>query len=92
MTATDDRVLDTLTRANPYPRDSLAEASEDPRAQAILTAILDQPAPSQPVPHGGGGGRRSGWRVLAPVLSLVVVAAVVAVALHVGAGRQRARL
>ncbi len=87
MTATDDRVLAQLTDANPHPRDKIADASEDARAQAMLAAIMAQPAAERPLRHLERNRTRTGLRVLAPVLSLVVVVAVTAVLLHAGTGR-----
>ena len=90
MTATDDRVLAELTDANPHPRDSVADASEDARAQAMLAAIMAQPAGEPQLGHLERDRTPTGWRVLAPVLSLVVVVAVTAVLLHAGTGRHSA--
>ena len=90
MNATDDRVLEILTSANPHPRESIAAAAEDPHARAMLTAITAQAASTRPDRHPHSGRARAGRRVLAPAVSLVVVVAVVALALHGGAGHRRA--
>jgi preprotein translocase subunit SecD len=82
MTATRDRVTQTLTDANPHPRESITEPSADPRAQAMLAAILAEPAPLRRVGHHRRGRTGTGRRALALGLSLVVVAAVAAVLLH----------
>lgn len=84
MTATDDRLLTMLADANPHPRDTIADAAEDPRAEATLASILAQPVSARTASDSSGAGVRMGRRVLAPVLSLVLVSAVVAASLHVG--------
>jgi preprotein translocase subunit SecD len=87
MTVTDDRAVDELIDANPHPRGGIADPSEDPRAQAMFAAIMARPAADRPPRHLERDRTHAGVRVLAPVLSLVVVVAVTAVLLHVGSGR-----
>jgi SecD/SecF fusion protein len=90
MTVADDRVLDELIDANPHPRGRIADASEDPRAQAMLAAIMAQPAADRPARQPERDRTRAGLRVLAPVVSLVVVGVVAAVLLHAGTVRHSA--
>lgn len=77
---TNDPVVAELARANPEPH-----PRSDPADDQLLAAILDTPATQ--VRARGGVPPRARWRsplgILAPALSLVVVAAVVIVFLSV---------
>ncbi len=82
MTAPPDAALEILHRANPHPRERIADPSTDPRAQAMLAEILAASPPPRRVARTSSAPTSVGWRVIAPVLSLIVVAAVVVVVLH----------